>query len=109
MVFELDADLSLIRQVSDEGMFKQLLGAGPLRVVLHQAAVDKRLELLGPAERREKGSGVPFRFPSSINLLKCFMSALIYFILSPRSRINQERLTKAVDQNFLQEKRHSSD
>lgn len=41
VVFELDSDLSLIRQVSDEGVFKQLLRAGSLRVVLHQAAVNK--------------------------------------------------------------------
>lgn len=41
VVFELDSDLALIRQVSDEGMFQKLLGAGPLRVVLHQAAVNK--------------------------------------------------------------------
>lgn len=94
VVFELDADLSLIRQVSDEGMLKQLLRAGPLRVVLHQAAVNKRLELLRPVETQEKKSGKSFRLPSSPNLLKCFMSALIKFTSSSHEQINQGRLTK---------------
>lgn len=50
VVLQLDADLALVGQVSDVGVLQQLLGARPLAVTLHQAALDERLELLGPAE-----------------------------------------------------------
>lgn len=50
VVLELDADLSLVGQVSDEGVFEELLGARPLTVALHQTAVDERLELLRPGQ-----------------------------------------------------------
>lgn len=46
VVFQLDADLSFVGQVSDEGVFEELLGARPLTVAFHQTAVDERLELL---------------------------------------------------------------
>ena len=49
VVLELDADLPLVGQLSDEGMLQQLLRARPLAVALHQAALDERLELLRPA------------------------------------------------------------
>ena len=55
VVLQLDADLPLVGQVADVGVLEQLLRAGPLVVVLHQAAVHKRLELLRPEE--EKGGG----------------------------------------------------
>lgn len=48
MVFELNADLPLVGLVSDEGMLKQLLCRGALRVVLHQAALDEAEKLFGP-------------------------------------------------------------
>lgn len=51
VVLELDAHLSLIRLVSDKRMFHQLLCGWPLAVVLHQAALNKRLEFLGPARQ----------------------------------------------------------
>ena len=55
VVFELDADLPLVRLVSDEGMLEQLLGGGPLGVVLHQAALDEAEELLGPVGKETRG------------------------------------------------------
>lgn len=48
MVLQLDADLPLVGQVPDERVPEQLLCARPLAVALHQAALDERLELLGP-------------------------------------------------------------
>lgn len=46
VVLELDPDLPLVGQVSDEGVFEELLGARPLAVALHQTAFYERLELL---------------------------------------------------------------
>lgn len=53
MVLQLDADLPLVGQVSDERVLEQLLRAGPLAVALHQAALNEGLELLGPGERKK--------------------------------------------------------
>ena len=55
VVFELDADLPLVGQVSDERVLEQLLRAGPLAVALHQAALDERLELLRPVHTYSTG------------------------------------------------------
>lgn len=46
MVLQLDADLPLVGQVSDERMLEQLLRGGPLAVALHQAALYEGLKLL---------------------------------------------------------------
>ena len=54
VVFELNADLPLVGLVSDEGVLQQLLRRGPLRVVLHQAALDEAEELLGPGGRERE-------------------------------------------------------
>lgn len=48
VVFELNADLPLVGLVSDEGVLQQLLCRGPLRVVLHQTALDETKKLFGP-------------------------------------------------------------
>jgi len=48
VVFELDADLPLVRLVPDEGVFEQLLRRRSLGVVLHQAALNEAEELLRP-------------------------------------------------------------
>ena len=48
VVLQLDADLPLVGQVSDERVLQELLGARPLAVALHQAALYERLELLRP-------------------------------------------------------------
>lgn len=48
VVLQLDADLPLVGEVSDEGVLEELLGARPLAVTLHQAALYERLELLRP-------------------------------------------------------------
>lgn len=48
VVFQLDADLPLIGQVSDERVFEKLLCVGSLAVALHQTALYERLELLRP-------------------------------------------------------------
>lgn len=52
MVLELYANLPLVGLVPDEGVFQQLLRSGSLPMVLHQAALNKRLELFGPGGRR---------------------------------------------------------
>lgn len=52
VIFELDAHLSLVRLVSDERVFQQLLGGWPLSVVLHQTAFNKVKKLLGPESER---------------------------------------------------------
>ena len=49
VVLELDTDVPLIGQLPDEGVGQQLLRAGPLVVVLQQAALDELVELFGPA------------------------------------------------------------
>ncbi len=46
VVLQLDADLPLVGQVSDERVLEQLLRARPLTVTLHQTALYERLELL---------------------------------------------------------------
>lgn len=56
VVFELDADLPLVGLVSDEGVLQQLVCRGPLRVVLHQAALDETEKLFGPVQRAEEQS-----------------------------------------------------
>lgn len=48
VVLQLDADLPLVGQVSDERVFEELLCAGSLAVALHQTALYERLELLRP-------------------------------------------------------------
>lgn len=50
MVFELDANMSLVRLVANERMFQQLLCGGAIVVILHQAGFNKAEELLGPLE-----------------------------------------------------------
>lgn len=52
VVFELDADLPLVGLVPDEGVLEQLLGGGPLVVVLHQGALDEAAKLLRPERGR---------------------------------------------------------
>lgn len=52
VIFELDTHLSLVRLVSDEWVFQELLGGWPLSVVLHQTAFNKVKELLGPETER---------------------------------------------------------
>lgn len=51
MVFELDPHLPLVGLVSDEGVLQELVGGRPLRVVLHQTALDEAEELLGPENK----------------------------------------------------------
>ena len=46
VVLQLDADLPLVGQVSDERVFEELLCALSLAVALHQTALYERLELL---------------------------------------------------------------
>lgn len=41
VIFEHDADVPLIRQVSDEGVSQQGVRGGSVQMVFHQAAVDK--------------------------------------------------------------------
>lgn len=53
MVFEHDADLSLVSQISDEGMSKQDVRGGPMQMVLYQTTVDKRQETLRPIRDKE--------------------------------------------------------
>ena len=53
MVLELDPHVSLGGLVLDERVFEQQLRVGPLGVVLHQALLDKTVELLGP-RRQDK-------------------------------------------------------
>lgn len=48
VVFELDADLPLVRLVPDEGVFEQLFGGRTLGVVFHQAALNEAEKLLRP-------------------------------------------------------------
>lgn len=57
VVLQLDADLPLVRLVPDIRMLQELLGGGPLGVVLHQAALDEAEELLGPGGGREGQRG----------------------------------------------------
>lgn len=52
VVLQLDADLPLVGQVSDERVFEELLGAGSLAVAFHQTALYERLELLGPETKQ---------------------------------------------------------
>ena len=54
VVLELDADLPLVGKISDERVFEELLGARPLAVTLHQAAVYERLKLLWPKNTQVK-------------------------------------------------------
>lgn len=58
VVLELDADLPLIGQISNEGMFEEGLCAGPLVVVLHQTALNECLELFRPADMRKSLRGM---------------------------------------------------
>lgn len=58
MIFELDADLPLVRLVSDEWVLQQLLCWGALCVVLHQTTLDETEKLFGPvgvSEEEVKG------------------------------------------------------
>ena len=48
VVLQLDADLSFVGQLSDEGVLQQLLCVGSLTMTLHQATLNERLELLRP-------------------------------------------------------------
>lgn len=50
VVLELDADLPLVRLVSDERMFQELIGGGPLGIILHQTVLDEIDELLRPVD-----------------------------------------------------------
>lgn len=51
VVLELDPHLPLVGLVSDEGVLQELVGGRPLRVVLHQTALDEAEELLGPENK----------------------------------------------------------
>lgn len=48
VIFELNAHLSLVRLVPNEGVLQQLICWRPLSVILHQAAFNKAKKLLGP-------------------------------------------------------------
>ncbi len=50
VVLQLDAHLPLVGLVSDVGVLQQLIGGRPLRVVLHQTALDEAEELLRPVK-----------------------------------------------------------
>lgn len=50
VIFELDADLPLVRLVPDEGVFQQLLSGRTLSVILHQGTFNEAEELLGPIQ-----------------------------------------------------------
>lgn len=54
VVLELDADLPLVRLVSDERVFQELISGRPLSVILHQAVLDEVDELLGPDDAEQK-------------------------------------------------------
>lgn len=58
VVLELDADLPLIAQISNEGMFEEGLCAGPLVVVLYQTALNECLELFRPVDMRKSLRGM---------------------------------------------------
>lgn len=63
VVLELDADLPLIAQISNEGMFEEGLCAGPLVVVLYQTALNECLELFRPVDMRKSlGNAAGFSF-----------------------------------------------
>lgn len=54
VVLELDADLPLVRLVSDERVFQELISGWPLGIILHQTVFDKVDELLRPVEGGKK-------------------------------------------------------
>lgn len=54
VVLQLDADLPLVRLVSDERVLQELIGGRPLGVILHQTVLNKVDELLGPDECKTK-------------------------------------------------------
>ncbi len=56
VVLQLDAHLPLVGLVSDVGVLQQLIGGRPLRVVLHQTALDEAEELLRPCEAQQSES-----------------------------------------------------
>lgn len=53
VVLELDADLPLVRLVSDERVFQELISGRPLGVILHQTVLNKVDELLGPGQEEK--------------------------------------------------------
>ncbi len=79
VVLQLDADLPLVGQVSDERVLEELLCAGSLAVALHQAALYERLELLRPeithAQKKSCRDTVYFR---AVNLIMSELSAYIH-------------------------------
>lgn len=54
VVLELDADLPLVRLVSDKRVFQELISGRPLSVILHQAVLDEVDELLGPDDAEQE-------------------------------------------------------
>lgn len=72
VVLELDADLPLIGQFSNEGMFEEVLCAGPLVVVLHQTALNEWMELFRPADMRKSLRGDCCRLLFLLFLSPCF-------------------------------------
>ena len=48
MVLQLNSDLPLGWLLPHQWVLQQLLGVGPLHVILHQAALDEAVELFGP-------------------------------------------------------------
>lgn len=52
VVLELDADLPLVRLVSDKRVFQELICGRPLGVILHQTVLDKVDKLFGPGDRK---------------------------------------------------------
>lgn len=54
VIFQHDADLSLIHQIFDEGVSQQSISSRTVKVVLNQTAINERQEPLWPAERHER-------------------------------------------------------
>lgn len=78
VVLELDPGLSLVVHVSDKGMFEELLCAGPLVVVFHQAALNERLELFRPADTRKSLRGTLQAYLLSLFLSSCFVYQAVW-------------------------------
>lgn len=54
MIFEHDANLSLVSQIFDEGVSQQGVGGWSMQMVLDQTAIDKRQETLRPVRRQKE-------------------------------------------------------